>query len=197
MKSVLFVSAVFVVVMAAETAQAGEGLFGLYQHNVLPLINGRDSGGENGVDIQFGYRTDRIDGWTWLGRPQVHAIVSANSNGDSNFVAAGLSWPIKLTHRLYLRPGIGLAYTDGHAHLPAVNEPGISPAEVARREQLRENNIEFGDDWLFEPEFAVGWRFNSRVALEASYVHLSNGEILHHGKNQGLDDVGLRMAYRF
>ena len=50
---------------------------------------------------------------------------------------------------------------------------------------------------LFEPELALGWRFNPRLSAELSWVHVSNGEIFHHGKNQGLDDAGARLVYSF
>ena len=50
---------------------------------------------------------------------------------------------------------------------------------------------------LFAPELALGFRFNDRWAAELSYTHLSNGQIFHTGKNQGLDDAGMRLVYSF
>jgi hypothetical protein len=38
-------------------------------------------------------------------------------------------------------------------------------------------------------------RLNDRWSAELSWVHISNGEIFHHGKNQGLDDTGVRVVY--
>jgi lipid A 3-O-deacylase len=49
---------------------------------------------------------------------------------------------------------------------------------------------------LFEPELALGYRFSPKWNVELSYIHLSNGEIFHHGSNQGLDDIGLRLTYK-
>ena len=48
-----------------------------------------------------------------------------------------------------------------------------------------------------EPELAFGYHINDKWRAELSYVHLSNGQILHQGKNQGMDDIGLRLGYRF
>ncbi|MDI1365218.1 MAG: acyloxyacyl hydrolase, partial [bacterium] len=49
----------------------------------------------------------------------------------------------------------------------------------------------------FEPELALGYKFNDSWSGELSYTHLSNGQIFHQGKNQGLDDVGVRLVYAF
>ena len=100
---------------------AGEWLVGAYAHDATflgKLIGSGAAGRESGLDLHLGARTDRIEHW-W-GRPQAHAFISLNSRNTSNFVAAGLSWPISLTKRVYVRPGLGLAYTDGEAGLPAV-----------------------------------------------------------------------------
>ncbi|OYW96415.1 MAG: hypothetical protein B7Z23_00840, partial [Pseudomonadales bacterium 32-61-5] len=46
--------------------------------------------------------------------------------------------------------------------------------------------IAFGSKLLFEPELALGYDLNRRLGIEASYTHLSNGQIFAQGKNQGL-----------
>ena len=184
----------------AGAAQAGELLVGLYAHDAAFLGDAfgvGSAGRESGADLHLGYRSERIE---WLGliaRPQAHAFVSVNSESTSNFVAAGLSWPIDLTHNFYLRPGLGLAYTDGEHGLPPVNAPGLSAAEVQRRLNLYDTRIDFGSALLFEPEIGIGYRFSERLSGELSWVHISNGEIFHQGKNQGMDDAGVRFAYRF
>ena len=50
---------------------------------------------------------------------------------------------------------------------------------------------------LFEPEIALGYRVTDNTSVELSYVHLSNGQIFNQGKNEGLDEVGLRFVHRF
>jgi hypothetical protein len=121
---------------------------------------------------------------------------------STHWVAVGFDWKvglqkIGLPSRFYLRPGIGLAYTTGKAKLPPVNAPGLGPVEVQRRLYLYHTRKDFGSHWEFEPNLALGYQVTPRVAAELSYEHLSNGEILHHGKNQGLDDVGVRLIYAF
>ncbi len=202
MKKALFAMAACIAMTVAGPALAGEAFVGVYKHDVTFLgeaVGLGAAGREDGVDVHLGYRTNRIESLRWLGKPQVHAFVSINSENTSNFVATGFDWPIELgaPGGFYLRPGFGLAYTDGAAGLPPVNQPGISQAEIDRRLVLYNTRIDFGSKVLFEPELALGYRFNDRVSAELSYTHLSNGQIFHQGKNQGLDDVGVRLVYAF
>lgn len=182
----------------AAPARAADLILGAYAHDVAFIGGALGSGAadrEKGADIQLGVRSGRIESWRWLGKPQAHAFVSINTDRTSDFVAAGLSWPVRLGGRFYLRPGLGLAYTDGKAKLPPVNAPGLAPAEIQRRLDLRNSRIDFGSHILFEPELGLGAHVTDRVSAELSWVHISNGEIFHHGKNQGLDDVGVRVVY--
>jgi hypothetical protein len=154
---------------------------------------------EDGFDVHLGYRTNRLENLRWLGKPQVHTMVSINSKNTSNFVAAGFDWKIELGQPggFYFRPGIGLAYTDGKAGLPPANAPDLTQAERDRRTYLYYHRIDFGSKVLFEPELALGYQVSDKVSVELSYTHLSNGQIFHQGKNQGLDDAGVRLVYAF
>lgn len=183
----------------AAQAQAAEVILGVYAHDVTFLgeaLGVGAAGREGGTDVHLGLRSERIDGLRLIGRPQAHAFVSLNSENTSNFVAAGLSWPVRLGGRFYFRPGLGLAYTDGKAELPAVNAPNLPPEEIQRRLRLFRTRIDFGSRLLFEPELNLGLELSERWRAELSWVHLSNGQILHHGKNQGLDEAGVRVIYR-
>jgi len=202
MKIALLAASAAAVLGAAAPALAGEVYVGALKHDVTFIgeaVGLGAAGREDGVDIHLGYRTERVESLTWLGRPQVHAMVSINSENTSNFVAAGFNWKLDFGQEggFYLRPGIGLAYTDGETGLPPVNQPGISQAEIARRLVLYNTRIDFGSKVLFEPELALGYQFNDRWSAELAYTHLSNGQIFHQGKNQGLDDVGVRLVYAF
>ena len=202
MKIALLAASAAVVLGAAAPALAGEVYVGALKHDVTFIgeaVGLGAAGREGGVDIHLGYRTERVESLTWLGRPQVHAMVSINSENTSNFVAVGFNWKLDFGQKggFYLRPGMGLAYTDGETGLPPVNQPGISQAEIDRRLVLYNTRIDFGSKVLFEPELALGYQFNDRWSAELAYTHLSNGQIFHQGKNQGLDDVGVRLVYAF
>jgi lipid A 3-O-deacylase len=178
----------------ATQAWAGEFMAGLYAHGV-----GVKQSQEGGVDPLIGYHSDPIQGLGWLWKPSVHVVAAVNTNVSTDFVAAGFDWRIPLGHdsRWYVQPGIGMAYTTGEADIGNAFAPGLSPAEMQRRLRLSHSRIDFGSKVLFEPELALGYHLSPRWDVEVSYIHLSNGEILHHGENQGLDDIGVRLAYRF
>jgi len=202
MKTATLASTAAAVLAFAAPAMAGEAFVGVYKHDVTFIgkaVGLGAAGREDGVDVHLGYRTNRIESLGWLGKPQAHALVSINSENTSNFAAAGLNWKIDLGRPggFYLRPGMGLAYTDGKASLPPANAPALSEEERARRTYLYYHRIEFGSRVLFEPELALGYQVSDRVSVELSYTHLSNGQIFHQGKNQGLDDAGVRLVYAF
>ncbi len=184
----------------AGPASAADLLLGVYGHDVTFIgetLGLGAAGREGGADFHIGLRSERIEALSPIGRPQAQAFVSVNSENTSNFVAAGLSWPIDLTEKLYFRPGFGLAYTDGKTGLPPVNAPGLSPAEIQRRLNLYNTRIDFGSKVLFQGELGLGYRFNERWSGEISWVHISNGQVFSSGKNQGMDDAGVRLIYSF
>jgi len=179
--------------LASAPAHADDLFGGFYGHAVLEA-HGRE---QDSFDTSVGYRTDPIPWLSLIFSPDIHAIVSINSKYRTDFGAVGLDWRIKLSRHFYFRPGIGLAYTNGEADPPPANAPGLTPAEENARLHIYQTRINFGDPILFEPELALGYAFNKKWALEVSYIHLSNGQILHQGTNEGVDDIGLRLNYHF
>jgi hypothetical protein len=178
--------------LSAGPADAGDLFLGVYDHGLSTPAEL-----EHGVDIALGYRTARLSRLTWLGKPSVGMFVSANSSVATDFAGVNLNWPLTIAGRFYVRPAFGMAYTTGEANIGNSGDLTVSPADHARRLYLTRTRIDFGSRFLFEEEVAFGYRLDRHWALEASYLHFSNGEILHRGKNQGLDDVGLRVAYTF
>ncbi len=159
----------------AAPASASELFGGLYSHDVKTGLT--RSGFERGVDVQLGWRGRRIEALRAVGAPSPHALVSVNSQGETHFAAAGVSW--KVGRALYLRPGLGLAVHTG-------------PDRVGFGEQ----RIDFGSRVLFELELGLGVQLNDRISAEASIVHLSHGRLFS-PQNPGIDNIGVRLNYRF
>jgi hypothetical protein len=160
---------------AAAPAQGQELFGGLYVHDVDTGLT--KSGIEDGVDLELGWRGERIGFLRAVGGPRPHAFVSVNSAGDTHFASAGISW--KIGGRVYLRPGIGLAVHTG---------PGrVTPGD---------DRIDFGSRILFAPEIGVGARMSDRLSVEASWVHLSHAQLFNARQNPGMDSVGLRFTRR-
>jgi lipid A 3-O-deacylase len=155
----------------AAPAQAGEIFAGLLAHDIdTPLTKG---GFEDGADLQLGWRGDRLG---LLGGPSPYAFVSIATGGETHMAAAGLSW--RLGGRLYARPGLGLAVHTRSSH-------GV-------RNGLR---TDLGSRVLFEPEVGLGYQLSDRVALEATWVHVSHAQLLSR-QNPGMDSIGIRLSYR-
>ena len=157
---------------AAAPAQAGELFGGLFVHDVkTPLTL---SGVESGADAQIGWRGGRI-GKTPL---QPYVLASVNSAGNTHFAAAGIS--AKFGDRIFIRPGVGIAVHSGSA---------------ANFDNPFNDEIEFGSRVLFEPELGIGARLTDRTTIEASWVHLSQGQVFGR-QNPGIDNLGVRLSYR-
>lgn len=158
--------------LTAAPAHAAEMFGGVFVHDIdSPLTR---SGVERGVDVQLGWRGDRI-GRTPL---QPYVLASANSAGRTHFAAVGLS--AKFGDRVYVRPGVGLAVHTGSA------SDADDPAN---------RRIEFGSRFLFEPELGLGLQVNDRLSVEASWVHLSHAQLFGR-QNPGIDNVGVRLNLR-
>lgn len=166
----LGMSALVASTFASAPAQASEIFGGLYVHDVdTPLSLG---GVEDGADVQLGWRGGRI-GSTPL---QPYAFAAVNTAGKTHYAALGLS--AKFGDAIFIRPGLGILVHTGSAK---------------NFQDSSNDETEFGSRVLFEPELGIGARINSRMTVEASWVHMSHAQIF--GKqNPGMDNLGLRLS---
>jgi lipid A 3-O-deacylase len=156
-------------VLTSAPAQAGEVFGGVYANDVkLPTDK---SGIEGGADLVLGYRGGKI-GHTPL---QPYFFGALNSAGDTSYAAVGLS--AKFGTSIFFRPGLGIAIHTGSAE---------------NFQDLSNDKIDFGSRVLFEPEIAVGAQVNSRLSIEASWVHMSHAQLAGR-QNPGIDNLGIRL----
>ncbi len=157
-----------------QPAHADELYGGFAAHQVVTII-AVDSN-QDGVDFQAGYRGDRIEALSAIGKPSPYLLASINLSGDTSFAAAGLSW--KFGDRFYVRPGLGIAIHDG---------PELQFAPDG-------SQIQLGSRLLFEPELSVGVRLSDKADIEATWVHLSHAGLFSDVQNPGLDIIGVRLV---
>ncbi len=134
---------------------------------------------EGGADVQFGYRTGPLDAFERVGKPSAYIHGQVSVDGDTSLIAAGLSWNINASEKLYVRPGIGMAVHNDK--LPETAPNG--------------GRYDLGSRILFEPELAVGYRVDDRFAVEASWVHVSHATIFSE-QNPGMDFIGARVVMK-
>jgi len=178
----------------AGPAAAGEVFAGVYAHDVDDGISYGKF--ENGAQLVGGVRTTALDELKVLGRPRVHLLAGVNTNGGTDYLAAGLAWRFHFTERLYVQPGIGVAIHDGRVNLPSPDAPGLTPQERLDRLRDRQTKLDLGSRVLFEPEVSLGWKATRRLSVELSWIHLSHARLAGH-YNPGLGDVGVRLLYRY
>lgn len=159
------------IALAVPSAASATDIFaGVHAHGVkTPLSLEADR--EGGIDLSVGVRGKPV---FWKLQP--YAFGQLNTDGGTNFLAAGVS--AKFGNSIYVRPGVGLAIHDGSA----------SNVDLPDR-------LAFGSRVLFAPEIAVGTQLNERIGLEASWVHFSHAQLA--GKqNPGIDNIGVRLNVR-
>jgi lipid A 3-O-deacylase len=158
------------------TAQAQEIYVGASKHGVDTPFS-IENGEGRGADLQAGIRSKRIEALGFLGKPQAHLHGQVSLNGDTSFVAAGLSW--KIGDKIYVRPGIGLAL-----HNDRIKDFRLFDGR----------RIDLGSRILFEPEISLGAKLSDKVAAELSWVHISNAGVLSR-QNPGMDFIGARLVF--
>lgn len=170
--------AAFAVICLPAPAAAQEVFAGLYVHEVdTPLTLHT---GEGGADVAIGYRFKRIEALGFIGKPAPYVIGSLNTRGDTSFAGAGVSWTIG-KGPVYFRPALAVVVHDGPNYR-------VDPATRMR--------TDLGSRVLFEPELGLGYRLNAKLAVEASWMHISQGRLFNWKQNPGIDMIGARLNWR-
>jgi lipid A 3-O-deacylase len=126
-----------------------------------------------------------------IGSPRPYAMISVPTAEDGvTFGGVGLLWRWEFADGWAFEPGFGYIVHDGVID----NEFAPGTPEAAAFEA---DNQLLGSRDLFRTTFALEREFGDRVAAQIYWQHMSHGQILDSGRNQGLDYVGLRVAYRF
>lgn len=183
-----------VLVMSAPAAFAGGGWvdevkLGLLDHDV----NFLGDRVESGVDVNGEVRFHAIDWFAskdnaqWLNdilapRPAIGG--SVNTNGGTDFLYAGLVWTWDVAHDMF-RPKDGLYIDFGFGG--AIHDGALTTAPPGE--------LALGSRALFHLQGEVGYRFDPTWSLSVYYDHYSNADLA--SPNPGINNVGMRVGYRF
>jgi len=191
-------------IATAAPAVAGELIVGGFAHDTTFGVSG--SPHEQGTyDFQLGYRTAQVQSLWFLLNPMFYVKGQFNTDDRTNFYTIGAEWRKHLFHtKFYGDFGVGGSYVDGLNTYPDHFNPdvplpaGATPAQTQRYLSdlhVYNNRKAMGSDFVFNPNFTLGYDLTRHVAIEAAWEHYSNAGL--GGRNPGLDNFGGRVVYKF
>lgn len=140
---------------------------------------------EDGVAIsgEFLFRSPDILAVIWDPKPHLGFSLATADNGTS-FVYSGLTWQqFFFNDKVFFDFGIGGAVHDGRVSFdPVVDLP-------------RADGAFLGCPVLFRLHAGPGIRLSERWSASLQWEHLSNAGLC--DENEGLDNIGFRLGYRF
>jgi lipid A 3-O-deacylase len=117
-------------------------------------------------------------------------MASFSTTGDTSFGGAGLEWRWQASEHWAIEPGVGYVVHNGVINNKYANGTSESLAYSNR-------HVLFGSRDLFRTSLSVTYSTQGPWEVQATFEHLSHGQILGNGRNQGTDELGLRLGYRF
>lgn len=188
--STLLVTAASLLAPSAAHAEIEEvriGAVGNIRSDQGDIVEGK----QEGTNIELEIVSSSPDFLNLIGSPRPYVMGSfATDNGGVSFGGVGVLWRWEFADGWAFEPGFGYIVHDGEIDNPFAP---LSPEGVAFE---REHQL-LGSRDLFRSSFALEREFGPYHALQLYWQHMSHGQILDEGRNQGLDYVGLRYLYRF
>lgn len=179
------IAALFSGAALADDHDGMEFRFGVTAHDLADHV---EDGPNVTLELLFA-SPDFLEG-IWSPRPFLYG--SFNTNGLTNFGAAGLAWDWELSDKVNLEYTFGLSYNDGVEDIDP-NSPPSDPTRI----RLATTRALLGNSILFYNGLGVDYELDERWSIGAYYEHISHGQILADGRNQALDNAGVRLSYRF
>ncbi len=191
LKTMAGVAAFGAAMTLAPAAHAGidEVHVGVMQHNIC-VTDCKNADKEDGPNLELQVSFDS-QGWLgWAGSPQPYLMASINTAGDTSFGGFGLEWRWDFAEGWAIEPGVGYIMHDGETNNPY---PNGSPEAAA----FTEENVLLGSEDLFRTSLGLTRDFEGPWEAQVFFEHLSHGQILGEGRNQGMDQAGIRLGYQF
>lgn len=189
MKTVFLALAAAALVAPAASAQIDSVRLGVMKHNIC-VSDCKNADKESGVNINGELRFASPDWLGWAASPHPYVMASVNTDGNTSYGGVGLEWDWHFAPSWHLEPGFGYVIHDGSVNNPFANG---TPEAAA----FAEDHVLLGSKDLFRSSLALTWDVSETWAVQGIYEHLSHGQILAKGRNQGMDEVGVRVVWRF
>lgn len=165
------------------TAQPAGGIIsevklGVLEHDISFLGNDKEPGRDINAELLF----TSPDFLSIIFAPRPHLGISANTAGASSLLYAGLTWTFY--------PFDGGAI--GHVWFSPFAGGTIHNGELHSDDPRRKSN---GSRALFHLGGEIGIDVTERVSVSIYYEHASNANLA--GENEGLNNAGVRIGWRF
>jgi lipid A 3-O-deacylase len=175
---------------ASASAQAvDEVRLGVMAHNVC-VLDCDNADKEDGPNINGEIVFSSPDFLNLIWSPRPYVMGSVNTAGDTSFGGAGLNWNWDFAEGWSLEPGVGYVVHDGELDFPF-------PQGDPRNNPISESKVFLGSRDLFRTSLSLNRDLAGPWGVQLMYEHLSHGQILGNGRNQGLDNIGVRVRYAF
>lgn len=177
--------------MLAPAAQAGvdEVHVGVMAHNIC-VADCKNANKEGSPNVELQVSFDSPGFLNWAGSPQPYVMASVNTAGDTSFGGFGLEWRWDFADGWALEPGVGYIVHNGETENPF-------PNGTPESSEFASHHLLLGSEDLFRTSLGVTREFSGPWEAELFFEHLSHGQIIGSGHNQGVDQLGLRLGYRF
>jgi lipid A 3-O-deacylase len=175
----------------APAAHAGvsEVHVGVMAHNIC-VTDCKNANKEDGPAVEFEVSFDSPGFLNWAGSPKPYLVASVNVAGETSFGGIGLEWRWNFADGWALEPGVGYVVHDGETVNPFANG---TPESLA----FSNEHVLLGSRDLFRTSLGLTRDFDGPWEGQVFFSHLSHGQIIGEGRNQGMDQLGVRFGYQF
>jgi lipid A 3-O-deacylase len=164
---------------------------GVMAHNTcVPVTTCDNAGKEDGVNINGELVFASPDFLRWARSPRPYAMASVNTAGETSYAGGGLMWTWRFADGWALEPGLGYVI---HSNEDLDNP---FPPSDPRRGPFQEETLLLGSRDLARLSLSLSRDLTPSWGVQVAIEHLSHGQILGEGRNQGMDEVGVRLLYR-
>lgn len=174
---------------AAEAQLLDDVHVGVMAHNIC-VTDCKNADKEDGPAIELQASLASPDFLRWALAPTPYVLVSLNTAGDTSFGGVGLDWRFEFANGWALEPGVGYVIHDGSIS-------NAFPAGDPRAVDYSATNVLLGSRDLFRTSLGLTRELSGPWEAQLFFSHLSHGQILGDGRNQGMDQAGVRLGYRF
>jgi len=171
------------------SAQVESVRLGVMKHNIC-VNDCKNADKESGVNINGEIRFDSPGFLSFIWSPKPYVMASVNTDGNTSYAGFGLQYDFALGDKFLFEPGFGYVIHDG-----SVNNP--YPSGTQQAVDFSADHVLLGSKDLFRTSLALTWKLTDTWGVQGIYEHLSHGQILGKGRNQGLDEIGVRAVWTF